>query len=1210
MCSTFVSVDAQSLWKKSSISSFRDAPEEDKLITPEHFIAYSLSIDGLKIKLEDAPTEEEWKNGISGTLINLPLPDGTFETFEMYDSPVLAPKLSEKYPSIKSYKGKSINTPGMNVRFDTGPYGFHAAIHSASAVYYVDPYARGNTEEYLTYNVKDQSNQVDFDFPLCGNVDEVKDSKEIITSKPRSSVPVALSVYRFALACTGEWGAIRGTVENALADMNTSVNRVNQIYENELAIRLVLVENNDLLINLQNTTDPYNIVNNPPGQQNPTADESMALTVNTNVLNSLLGLGGYDIGHLYHINCDVGGIARLESMCNPNSKGAGLTCHYTGLNYMAAQVTSHEIGHQMSAQHTFNNCSGNEQPDNAFEPGSGSTIMSYGGNCGSNNVVGSFQDDDYYHVASLIQIYNFTRGGGFAGDACAEIVPTSNLEPTLTILHDNDFYIPEDTYFFLEGKGEDENEDDELTYTWEQMNIGNPQDGTSPLGSPIGDAPHFRSFPPRSSPIRYFPSPDNILAGNFDKTEVSFKDDRTVNFMLTVRDNNAEAGTAIWEEIQFHIVDTPVKFGVTSQNTSETLEVGEEIDVTWNVAGTDLAPVNAKNVDILLFTGLHPDFSMSNTTVLAKNVFNSGSCKVIVPEEITTRGRIIVRASEGNFFSINAASLRIEAATDPTLLVNSDPLAHIDCLPTSITYEINSENHMGIEGDITYTILDGLPAGATATFDPQTVSIGTKSILTIVPANEPIGSEHEIRIGAITESMGTFSRLVYLTLKSENHSTLNAITPEQSEKGIGLTTPFIWSGSPNADIYKFELSKSPAFGSTNIASMSGLTDLNYDPELFLDKNTVYYWRVTASNFCGDDPRVKTYAFSTESLFCTILTPAAGILPINISGSGKPTIQAPIEVNISGNISDVNVKRFYGEHENNKDMTVSLISPEGKAVILVTNKCEQSDFNCSFDDASSVNVKCPLSNGSVYKPTESLSNFNGDPLQGTWIFQIEDTQSGNGGRLIDVDVEFCSNQVLANPYIVKNEKLSIAPQTIVNISSNKLKVEDDNNTYDELIYTIVDLPKKGNLAFDGSFLSPGDQFTQKDIDDNKLVYTSSTVNYNTYFSFTIIDGEGGFIGITNFDIEVNSTTAIDEKQLQDNISVYPIPARNLLTVDFSLSNHDYSSFEIVNLNGQSVLRDNLKGGDKVNVDISQLTTGLYIINFKSNKNLISKKIIVN
>ncbi len=1203
-CIYSISTDAQSMWAKSSLSNFRNAPEEDKMILPEHYVAYSLSYNELKANLEKTPSEDDKRDGVSGTIISLPLPDGSFERFEMYDSPALAPKLAAKYPSIKSYKGHSLSTPGMTVRFDTGPYGFHAAIHGKTDIFYIDPYTRGNSTEYLTYNVKDQMSQMDIIGPICGNRDELVQLKEEEHSKPRNATPISLNVYRFALSCTGEWGAIRGTVEKALADMNTGINRINQIFENELAIRLVLIDNNDELINLDPQTDPYIQV----------ASGSDMLSANTNITNLRVGSGAYDIGHVYHTSCDVGGVARLGSMCSAQSKAAAVTCHYSSnLNFMAAAVTSHEIGHQMSAQHTFNNCTGdgNEQLSNAVEPGSGSTIMSYGGLCGSNNVVNNGLVGDYYHVASLIQIYNHTRGDGIAGDACAEVIETSNLEPTVSILHENDFYIPEDTYFYLEGRGEDENEDDELTYAWEQINIGNPLDGLSPLGSPIGDAPHFRSLPPNPSPIRYFPSPDNIIAGNFDRTEVLFKGDRTVNFALTVRDNNAEAGTSVWTELQFHVVETPVKFGVTSQSAPETYTAGDEIDVTWNVAGTNFSPVNSKNVDILLFTGTHLDFSLDNTTVLAKNVFNSGFCKVIVPNEITQRGRIIVKAAEGNFFSINSRNITIESATTSKLIVNSEPLAQIDCGPSEgFIYQINTENLLGVEGNITFTILDGLPNDAEATFEPKTVEIGANSTLTINPDYDPIGSDHEIRIGAITESMDTFSRLIYLNLKSSDHSQLDAILPEKDAVAIGVSTPFSWNASPNADFYKFELSKSPAFGSTNIETISGLTDLTYEPDVFLEKNTLYYWRVTASNFCGDDPDVKTFVFGTESLFCTEISPAEGVLPINISGSGTPTIQASMEVDILGNVADINIKQFLGEHGNNKDMVVSLISPEGKEAILVSKKCEQQDFNCGFDDASNVNVKCPLNNGNIYRPVQSLSTFNGDALEGTWIFQIEDTKPGDGGKLQGVKVEFCSNQVLDNPFIVRNEKLSLPLETTVTISSDKLMVEDDNNSNEEVIYTIVDLPRQGILTFDGNVVNAGDQFSQKDVDDNKLSYTSTSENYETYFSFTIIDGEGGFIGITNFEIDVNGITSVDEEQLQEEISIYPIPARNLITIDFSKSVRNYSTYEIINLHGQILLKDNLRSGDIINVDISQLTTGFYIVNLRSDNNLISKKIIVN
>jgi len=1205
-----VSLQAQSLWKEASISTFKRAQDEKRIVIPEKYKAYTLSIDAFKQELVGTPSEEAKKKGVSGKIVRLPMPDGKFERFEVYDSPIFAPKLAEKYPSIKSYKGKSLDTPGRNVRFDTGPYGLHAAIHDITDVYYIDPYTKERTDEYITYNVKDQISQVDIDIPLCGTHEKGGNLHGLPKrSKTRNAIPVPLSTYRLAVACTGEWGAQRGTVENALADINTSINRVNQIYENELAIRLVVIENNDLLLNFDADTDPYNITNDPPGDPNGTTDEGNAIGLNTTIVNLRVGQDSYDVGHLFHVSCDLGGIARLSSMCNPNSKAGGLTCFYTNLNFISASVLSHEMGHQMSAQHTFNRCRGeNEQADNGFEPGSGSTIMAYGGLCGSNNVVNNFGNDDfYYHVASLSQIYNHTRGEGLAGDGCADIIETSNVQPEVTILHDDGFYIPENTHFFLEGTGSDENAEDVLTYCWEQMNLGPP----SSLGSPEGNAPHFRSIRPSISGRRYFPSPDNILAGNFDPTEVPFTGNRTVNFSFTVRDNNDEAGTAVWDNLEFNIVETPVKFGVTSQESLNTHTIGDEIDVTWNVAATDLEPFNAKTVDILLFTGTINDFDLDNTMILAKDVFNNGQCKVIVPNIETSRARIIVRPSGRNFFSINRSNQRFEAATSPTLIVNSQPLAQFECIPAEeFTYQISSENHVDVEGNITYTVLDGLPAGATASFSPETVAVGETTELRINIDFDPVGSDNEIRIGAITEAMDTFIRTIYLRLESDDHSALTPLEPAANEASVGLNTNFSWSPSPNADFYTFELSTSPEFGDTNLATFEDLTVTSVEPNIFFEKNTLYYWRVTARNDCGIDPNVRTFAFGTESLSCTEIGAVEGSLPINITMSGRPTIQAPIEVNVSGSVADVNVKRFFGEHSSNKDMIVSLISPEGKKVILVDRICEQSNFNCGFDDASNVPVKCPLNNGSTYRPEESLSAFIGDDLEGTWNLEIEDTRPGNGGRLLDVQVEFCSNQALNNPFLVRNERVKLAYNVTETIGSDELLADDDNNTDDELIFTIVDLPDLGTLRFDGTPLSPGDQLSQQDINNGLLTYSTTDIDYVTFFSFTIIDGEGGFIGVTNFEIEVDRSVAVNDEDLNDEVFIYPNPAREYITIDLESANNNYSTFEIISIHGQMVAKNVLNSSDKTQVDLSQLNPGLYLINLRSDKGIVTKKVIVN
>ena len=127
-----------------------------------------------------------------------------------------------------------------------------------------------------------------------------------------------------------------------------------------MAVRLVLIETEDRVIHTDPGSDPYsnaNVGGNLLGQ-------------NTGVLNGIIGAGAYDFGHVYTAGCsDVGGIASLGSVCGIN-KGAGVTCHSSSnIDAITVQIAAHEMGHQMSANHTFNNCNGNENSSTAYETG-------------------------------------------------------------------------------------------------------------------------------------------------------------------------------------------------------------------------------------------------------------------------------------------------------------------------------------------------------------------------------------------------------------------------------------------------------------------------------------------------------------------------------------------------------------------------------------------------------------------------------------------------------------------------------------------------------------------------------------------------------------------------------------------------------------------------------------------------------------------------
>ena len=67
-----------------------------------------------------------------------------------------------------------------------------------------------------------------------------------------------LQRYRLALAATGEYTAFHGgTVSAGMAAIITTMNRVNGVYERDLAVRMVLVANNSSIVYTNAATDPY-----------------------------------------------------------------------------------------------------------------------------------------------------------------------------------------------------------------------------------------------------------------------------------------------------------------------------------------------------------------------------------------------------------------------------------------------------------------------------------------------------------------------------------------------------------------------------------------------------------------------------------------------------------------------------------------------------------------------------------------------------------------------------------------------------------------------------------------------------------------------------------------------------------------------------------------------------------------------------------------
>jgi subtilisin-like proprotein convertase family protein len=886
----------------------------------------------------------------------------------------------------------------------------------------------------------------------------------------------------------------------------------------------------------------------------------------------------------------VGGVAFIRSICAGN-KGAGVSCVGNNVTRNAVQIVAHEVGHQLGANHTFHACGDNREDGNDFEPGGGSTIMSYADLCGNNSFVGGA--DPYYHNASLTEIYSNIRTSGATAQICANKINTQNSPPVITMMPPNNTYLPANTPFMLIGAAIDDNNDN-LTYCWEQKDS---TFSSTTLGSPSGNAPLFRSYPPRASSIRILPRESTLLINSKEVTEVLPSYSRVMRFSLTVRDNNKDAGIATWSTFAANVVNTDAPFKLRSQNTNFSTQVGSKIDLAWDVAQTDLPPINTKRVDIYLSKDGELDIRNPNVIPLSLGTPNDGKEEVIIPNVITDAARLIVKASDGIYFTVNEAYFKIEASSKPRSYFQFAAVNSVLCLPNSSTINLKSEALSGYNGKIKYDVIN-LPSGATASFSKNNINIGEATDLKIDFSNAITTGSYKIDIRGIGENADTLVRTVVYDLTSTDFADLALSSPVSGIKNATVLPEFKWKSSKNADEYEIQVSEDPAFMPSKLIFETTTKDTSTKPDKTLDLSKVYFWRVRAINGCKAGDWTPISAYGTEVLECK--TFSSKDVPANISASGKPIIEAKVNIDADIKISDLNVDFIDLDHDNLRDITATITSPAGTPVVLFESMCPRKfALKASFDDEAPIFFNC--SSDVQFKPQGMLSVFKTEPTRGQWTLKIEDKTAGNGGRLNAFNLEVCGNIPIENPIFEKFSTLQAAYKSTTLLTNNNLLSKVGTTPAQQLEYTITSLPKLGSILLSNTALKVGEKFTQLDIDQQKITYlnvspSSLAANQSVLdsFGFVVINNaQFGWEGIKNLMINIStSPTDVDENSLEESIKIYPTPSTGILTVELPPSFSDKARFYIFSTNGK-LMKEAIRSDNNV-LDLTTIPTGQYIL----------------
>ena len=835
---------AQSVWSDAPASEAALATGERR-IQPKEARLLMLDVQAMRTFLEQAPSGGPLDVPGSVSVIQLPAPDGGMRAFRFLEVPVMHADLQARFPMVRTYSGVGVEDPAVRVKLDLTPHGFHAMVlGDAGEDWYIDPLVFGDEVFHQAYFKRDFIKTLPAGFTSCSyeQVNDINTAQKLTRGwmAQRAAERVGdcqLRTYRLALACTGEYANYHGsnTTNNdksfALAAMATTMNRVNGVYERDATLTMVLVPNNDQIVYLNGSTDPY--TNNNGGTM---------LGQNQSTCDGVIGSANYDIGHVF--STGGGGVAYLNSPCT-SIKAGGVTglANPVGdpfdIDYVA-----HEMGHQYGGNHTQNNnC--NRASSAAVEVGSGITIMGYAGICAPNvasNSIAMFGGYSMQEMAANITIGN--------SSTCPVTTPIANQPPTANAGPDRT--IPASTPFILTGTASDPNGTASLTYSWEQMDNAVATQPPQPTNT---DGPAWVPLLPQNTPVRYMPNLPAVVANTSPTWEVLSSVTRDYTFRFTVRDNAAGAGCNDQDNMTVNVDGTSGPFLVTQPNTPLSWPALTNQTITWDVAGTDGAPVSCSAVDILLSL----DGGLTYPITLATATPNDGSQSVQLPNQQTTTARVMVRANGNIFYDISNTDFTITAPTSPDYTLAVTNATAGACQPSTAAYTVQVGSILGYTDPVTLGTT-GLPAGLSASFGTNPVNPVGSTTLTIGNTNAVAAGTYNFTLTAASTSGPKSLALTLEVFAPPGQVTL--ASPADGSVGVAPGSLLTWNADPNAATYAIQVATDP--GMVNIVeSGSGITGTSYQTNIATQPQTTYYWLVQSVNPCGFGTPSPVWSFTTD-----------------------------------------------------------------------------------------------------------------------------------------------------------------------------------------------------------------------------------------------------------------------------------------------------------------------------------------------------------
>jgi len=337
---------------------------------------------------------------------------------------------------------------------------------------------------------------------------------------------------------------------------------------------------------------------------------------------------------------------------------------------------------------------------------------------------------------------------------------------------------------------------------------------------------------------------------------------------------------------------------------------------------------------------------------------------------------------------------------------------------TAPNVTLTTSSILSFSDPITMGFNPALPTGFSSSFSVNPVTPGNNSVLTLTVNNTATPGSHTLTVeGNASGEIEKSSFDVFVSLPLTGSPTL--ISQFNGETNVATLPSFSWNANSGASNYDVEIATDATF--INVIESGTVATNSFSPTSNLGPSTQYYWRVRATNSCGNGNFSSPFSFTTANITTvTVCSVPGAAIPDNNATGLSDTLNFVQDIIISDVDITLDVSHTYVS-----DLTFTVTNdgpPTSTVIIDRPGSCSSDNIDTTIDDDNGTPVEneCngtpPAIGAGPFTPNNPLNVFDGQSAMNSWTLNIVDNANIDTGTLNEWCVVITGTPVVQTPDI--------------------------------------------------------------------------------------------------------------------------------------------------------------------------------------------------